>query len=144
MLKRVAHDGAVGVARLSRLRRGVKAGCADNRPVMRARVAMGTSLRFFACCVSGILILCDAANALPFQCAEFGLGAIERPTKPYCVQQPFAGDEYAFESCKSELESYRSKMRNYLDCLSAESNEAVSEFNAVVRSFNCNASGSYC
>ena len=105
---------------------------------------MRSTLRLFVLVLAAICMQIGAPRAKPFQCAEFGLYGIERPEKPSCISPPFDGDDGLFQSCRAELESYRSSMNSYLDCLSAESREATSEFNSAVRSFNCNASGSYC
>jgi hypothetical protein len=49
-----------------------------------------------------------------------------------------------FDMCQADMDSYRFKMRLYLNCLKAESREAVEEYNSAVESFNCNAGGSVC
>ena len=90
------------------------------------------------------LMYFPSANAAPLQCSEFGLSGIQRPEKPSCYTLPFQGDEATFSMCESEMSSYKSKMREYLDCLRAESTEAVDEYNSAVRSFNCNAQGTFC
>jgi hypothetical protein len=46
--------------------------------------------------------------------------------------------------CQYEMESYKSETRLYLNCLKAESDEAIKEYNSAVESFNCNARGSAC
>jgi hypothetical protein len=85
-----------------------------------------------------------AANATSYQCGEFGYGGIRRPEKPICVTIQFQGNESAFQVCKSEMERYQSAVQQYLNCLQAESNEAAGDYNSTVRSFNCNAQGSFC
>jgi hypothetical protein len=91
-----------------------------------------------------LLFVCVEAKGKPLQCAEFGFAGIERPEKPSCIGYPFNGDDSIIEECRSEIESYRSRINSYLDCLVAESNEVRDEFNSTVRTFNCSVGGSYC
>lgn len=88
--------------------------------------------------------LTNTVQAEPYQCMQFGLTGLERPSKPSCITISFGGDESLFQLCKGEMDSYQSHMREYLDCLQAEADEAVSDYNNAVQSFNCNARGDYC
>jgi hypothetical protein len=86
----------------------------------------------------------STVDARPYRCSGFGYLRLERPEKPSCFTMPFEGDDILFEDCRSQMQSYKSSMRDYLDCLKAESDEAIEEYNSTVRSFNCNAQGSFC
>ncbi len=55
-----------------------------------------------------------------------------------------AADRNSFESCKIEMEDYQSDMSAYLDCLDAEFNEAVTQYNGEVERFDCKAFGQHC
>ena len=83
----------------------------------------------------------SAAGAFDFQCADFRPmlqdRQLERPEKPNCATSYYAfTDSYDFDSCRREIEHFKSEVRNYLACLESESKEAVSEYNDVVSSFN--------
>jgi hypothetical protein len=84
-----------------------------------------------------LMITCIAANAY---CSE--------PSAPYCAEQWDAFDnEYDFDSCKSEMESYKNDVDDYLQCLRREVEEAAEEarrkgddalstYNDAVEAFN--------
>ncbi len=42
------------------------------------------------------------------------------------------------------MEDYQSDMSAYLDCLDAEFNEAVTQYNGEVERFDCKAFGQHC
>lgn len=68
-----------------------------------------------------------------------------RPTAPYCVRSGSSLDQYSFDSCRSEMEVYRARMREYLSCLDLEKQDMLREFNRSVDKFNCMAQGnSFC
>jgi len=85
--------------------------------------------------------MAGAAGAFDFQCSSFRPmlqdRQLERPEKPNCAASYYAfTDSYEFDSCRREIEQFKSEVRNYLACLESESKEAVAEYNDVVSSFN--------
>jgi hypothetical protein len=82
-------------------------------------------------------------RASPFECrnfSEIASDALQRPQKPSCVDSIL--DEVTLDSCREEMSAYKSKISDCLMCLSAESREALSQYNAAVSQFNCKAEGS--
>ena len=90
-----------------------------------------------------LAITISSVDARPYECSDFGYSGIERPRKPVCFDMPFE-TRTDFDMCQYEMESYKSETRLYLNCLKAESDEAIKEYNSAVESFNCNARGSVC
>ena len=92
--------------------------------------------------------------AFNFECSRFQTfgQSLERPRQPTCVDAiypPFDKDfaldfRYEVESCRSEIDTYRAKLNDYLSCLKSEGDDVVSGYNDLVRRFNCKARGSYC
>lgn len=68
------------------------------------------------------------------------------PSEPYCVDgSGYFDDQYEFDRCKSEVESYVSDVETYSQCLATQRNQAIEKANEVVEKFNCRAEGrSYC
>lgn len=64
------------------------------------------------------------------------------PSPPYCATEygKFS-DNYDFDRCKRDMESYQSEVEYYLQCLKRESQNAVDEYNSTVDSFNRRARG---
>jgi hypothetical protein len=98
--------------------------------------------------VAGVAVaiseVCGVSTGMsgPFECRDFSEiagNALERPEKPSCVESIL--DEVTFDSCREEMETYRSKISDYMRCLAAESKDALSEYNAAVSEFNCKARG---
>jgi hypothetical protein len=99
-----------------------------------------------------IVSMAVPAAATTFGCSSFqtfGRG-LERPTQPTCVNEllrPF-GDEFLsnfrwqLERCRSEIEIFESRLNDYLFCLKSEGDDALSDYNELVRGFNCKARGS--
>lgn len=86
-----------------------------------------------------------SAHALDIQCMGhrpiFDDRSVERPDMPTCQDSYFAfSDEWDFNSCKRELESYNLELNGYLACLDSEAGEAVDEYNEAVQAFNRRAS----
>ncbi|WP_309086405.1 hypothetical protein [Chelativorans sp.] len=80
------------------------------------------------------LLLAAPKGAQAAYCSE--------PSAPYCAEQYGEFDDgYEFERCKSEMESYRADVESYLDCLREASEQALSEYNDAVESFNRRARG---
>lgn len=68
------------------------------------------------------------------------------PDEPYCITGygTFESD-YSFNTCKSDLENYRTEVEDFLSCQKRAANELIDEYNEAVRKFNCRAKGqSYC
>ena len=82
------------------------------------------------------ILALNSAAATPLICS--------RPNKPSCVSFPFDGDETLFELCKDQVRTYKMEMERYFECLRMESDDAADEYKSAVRSFNCNAQGTYC
>ena len=63
-----------------------------------------------------------------------------RPNKPYCVSsyQKFR-DQNEYTSCKFEVEEYLDNIREYVECLEMEREDAVSESEEVIQDFNSRA-----
>lgn len=68
------------------------------------------------------------------------------PSEPSCVSGYYQfNDQYAFDSCKREIESYLSDVDEYRSCLIEEINDTAERANEVIETFNCKAEGnSYC
>lgn len=96
--------------------------------------------------VTSIASLAEARDVLDQKCREFrpsfGINKrqIERPEPPLCATMGLPFDEYSFQSCRMEMEDYRRKVDDFTDCLGAENERAVDEFNEAVRMFNLKAS----
>lgn len=71
--------------------------------------------------------------------ASFG-GFCSEPQPPWCLNGSLK-DEYAFQSCRSEVQGYVKSAEHYADCLRDEANRAIRKANDVVRQFNCKAKG---
>ena len=64
------------------------------------------------------------------------------PTEPSCISMlAISRDEFSFDTCRSEVESYLDEVRDYQQCLRDEINEKTDEANRVVEQFNCYAQG---
>jgi hypothetical protein len=65
-----------------------------------------------------------------------------KPTEPSCIDRfGTFSDEWSFNRCKSEVESYMSDATSYRSCLINEINSVKSEVDTVVERFNCKAKG---
>ena len=66
-----------------------------------------------------------------------GWAFCSRPIAPYCAggYSKFA-DQDEFERCKRELENYRSEIDGYAACVKKQSQEAIDEYNEMVKSLN--------
>ena len=83
---------------------------------------------------AGIALMLLHTPAWAYFCSE--------PSAPYCATSygPF-NDGYDFEDCKRSLERYGSDVETYLDCLRQESDQAISDYNDAIDSFNRRARG---
>ena len=68
------------------------------------------------------------------------------PRAPSCVDgSGYFDDSSEFDRCKSDVESFVSETKDFVQCLTDASNEAVKAGNDAVEQFNCRAEGrSYC
>jgi hypothetical protein len=68
------------------------------------------------------------------------------PQEPYCIDSYGTfEDEWAFNSCRREVDSYVDEINRYVDCLNREQDEAIRKANEVIERFNCKANGgSFC
>ena len=68
------------------------------------------------------------------------------PSEPYCLSgSGYFSDQYAFQSCRRDVESFVEETNAYVRCLSNESDEAIEKANDVIEHFNCRAEGqSFC
>ena len=95
----------------------------------------GLSMR--GCMVSILGSLSFAALALPAMAQNY----CYVPSPPYCADMYGRfNDQYEFDVCRQEVESYRSKVRLYVLCLSEERDVAISKVKKVVDAFNQKAS----
>ena len=80
------------------------------------------------------------AQASPLGCSQFySLGdSLKRPDKPSCIDYGLGfQSDVDFDLCRSQMQTYQNDMNSYLRCLKQESDEAVDEYNAAIRKFNC-------
>ena len=70
------------------------------------------------------------------------LAFCSKPDAPYCASSYGKfDDQYDFDRCKREMESYKSEVEDFMSCLRRETDEAVSDYNDAVESFNRRAGG---
>lgn len=83
------------------------------------------------------LLLLAAALAAPMCAPAQAAMFCSEPSSPYCADSYGAfSDEYAFRSCRSDMESYANEVNDYVECLGRASDEAIDEYNNAVESFN--------
>jgi len=90
-----------------------------------------------------LVLLCVSSSALagPYECISFDTVGIERPKAPSCVDDTLKFSEMDFQMCRSDMESYTQKMKDYQLCLQAEAEDALKEEKKAIEKFNCKASG---
>ncbi|MEJ1358543.1 MAG: hypothetical protein RPU64_00190 [Candidatus Sedimenticola sp. (ex Thyasira tokunagai)] len=107
---------------------------------------------FTASLFSLVIMFAPVAHAYYGYCSE--------PSEPSCLGMlSFSRDEFSFNMCRSEVESYTDEVESYVRCLKSELEEKRSEFeqlqyeieqeqsdqidkvNNVVEKFNCYAQG---
>ena len=87
------------------------------------------------------------AAAFDFTCSQFRghsylTHQLVRPEPPSCLDTLYISmDDFSFKMCRSDMESYRRQVEDYLQCLHDEGGEAVNELNSAVDKFNCYACG---
>ena len=90
-----------------------------------------------------------AALSFP-ETSEAFIGYCTEPEPPYCLDAfGTFDDEWSFNRCKADMESYLSDVDHYTDCIIQEAREkasqAASEANEAIERFNCKAQGnSFC
>jgi hypothetical protein len=71
-------------------------------------------------------------------------GYCSEPTAPSCVDgYGKFNEEYEFQRCRNDVESFRSDTEEYLSCLRRKGEEARTNFSNAVDSFNRRARSSY-
>ena len=82
----------------------------------------------------GLLLM--AWDASPAKALTF----CSRPRTPYCVDSfSTFDDEFAFQSCRTEVESFVRDTKRYAECLDEERADAARDANKAVKQFNCKA-----
>ena len=68
------------------------------------------------------------------------------PSPPYCIDSYGTfDDEWSFNRCKNEVESYLSEVASFQNCLADWHSAAGDEADAAIEKFNCKAQGnSFC
>jgi hypothetical protein len=91
-------------------------------------------LRLLIACAFATLTTSASSAAYFMYCDE--------PDPPYCADgySEFE-DQWEFQSCLSEMESYEDDVNEYVDCLRTNSSEAIDEYNDTVSDFNSQAGG---
>ena len=65
-----------------------------------------------------------------------------KPDAPYCASQYGKfDDQYDFDRCKREVESFKSEVEDFLSCQRRENQQAIDDYNEAVESFNRRARG---
>jgi hypothetical protein len=82
----------------------------------------------------GVLIMVSGSTIVAAYCSK--------PDAPYCATRygPFS-DQYDFDRCKREMQSYQDDLDSYLSCLRRDSEQAIRDYNEAVASFNRRARG---
>jgi hypothetical protein len=64
------------------------------------------------------------------------------PPRPFCQENDtdFQTD-WRFQMCRSEIESFRIQVQEFLDCQRRNEREVVESLNRVIEQFNCRARG---
>lgn len=83
--------------------------------------------------IAAILSLSPIGEAYAFYCSE--------PSAPSCASRYGSfDDEWEFDRCKREMESYKNDVESFIDCNNQqarrENEEAISEYGNAVDSFN--------
>ena len=66
--------------------------------------------------------------------------ACYEPSAPLCQSSPYTFDDnYSFQTCRNELESYSSDVEEYIACLRRKQNDVVEELNSAISEFNNNS-----
>ena len=81
--------------------------------------------------------------------ADYALAYCSKPDAPYCASRYTKfDDEYEFDRCKREMQSYRSDVEDFVSCikrkteeLTRQGNEAIDDYREAIASFNRRAGG---
>jgi hypothetical protein len=69
------------------------------------------------------------------------LAFCSKPDAPSCASDYSKfEDQDEFDRCKSDMESYKSEVEDFLSCLKRDGDEALNDYNEAVSSFNNRAS----
>jgi hypothetical protein len=123
----------VGVHTSAAVKRGDAVPSAPNSTAQPGRAVMlKEGLHLAVATLAAVIVLNSDAHAL--WCSE--------PTEPSCISMlGISRDQFSFDLCRSEVESYLDEIRYYQQCLRDEINEKTDEANRVVEEFNCYARG---
>jgi len=88
-----------------------------------------------------VLFLLATAGAVAPQMAAAIMFCSE-PSKPYCLDAYGTfDDQWSFDQCRDEVQSFVDSVNRYVDCLGDEQREKTNDANEAVERFNCRASG---
>lgn len=79
-----------------------------------------------------LLLLVAARAPAAAMCSE--------PTTPSCADDldTFGtSDQFEFDSCRDELEQFKSEIEDYIECEKRQIEEFLDEYNEQVRKYNC-------
>jgi hypothetical protein len=83
--------------------------------------------------VAILALICSSTTAI---------ASCYKPDAPSCATDYGAfDDQFDFDNCKSEMESFKGDVESFLECQKRESQEAVDDYNDAIRSFNNRAQG---
>jgi len=69
----------------------------------------------------------------------------DRPKKPYCVDMlGISRDEFTFQSCRVDVETFQRRVKEYVDCLDHEQQDLIDELRRTISRFNACAASSVC
>jgi hypothetical protein len=90
-------------------------------------------------------IIAATAIAVASPAASFSVFDCDRPKAPYCLDAPFYQD-YEAEMCRSEVESFVRKTKEFVRCSQEQIDEATKAANKTIERWNCRASNpqGYC
>jgi hypothetical protein len=94
--------------------------------------------------MKGLMIGCSLVLAL-FSISEAAAQAgyyCSEPSPPYCIDGfGTFDDEWSFNRCRDEVESYVSEVTDFQNCLAQWHEAAGYEAENVIEKFNCKAQG---
>jgi hypothetical protein len=56
----------------------------------------------------------------------------------------FSRDDFSFQTCRIEVETFRKKVRQYVECLGEEQDDVITLLNKTIDRFNACAKSSIC
>ena len=67
------------------------------------------------------------------------------PPEPSCIDTlSMSRDNFTFQMCRAEVEDYRRRVRQYIECLRDEQDQAIQRLNRVIDRFNACARSDFC